>query len=112
MIEDSRPSWGAILLVPATIAAIALTAGFWAQVYELRQVDTRFDERMTNMGQRLNVLTARLIELDDRQRQIAVNTDRLGKLENGFQRLDEEGSRATILLDQRLKQCEKRLRIK
>ncbi len=111
MSESTGPSWGAVLMVPAVITALALTAGFWAQIATLRQVDSRFDERMTAQAQRLNTLTARVMDLDDRQRQIAVNTDRLTKLEEHFQRLDEEGSRATILVEERLKQLERRLKL-
>lgn len=108
MTEAPKPGWGAVLLVPAIVAALALTFGFWAQVAEERRIDADHNARIAGINQRLNSLIDRVITLDDRQRQIAVNTERLERIEAELVRLDDKGSRATLVLEERLRQLEQR----
>ncbi len=108
MSEETEKGYGRLLIVPATIMTLVFTAGFWTQISELKRVDATYGERLAAINQDYTILARRVMELSDRTRQVDVNTERLTRLEETVQRLDEEGSRATILLQQRLSILEKR----
>ncbi len=106
--EESKNGYGHLLIVPATIMTLVFTAGFWTQIAELKRIDAQYGERLTAINQDYTILARRVMELSDRTRQVDVNTERLTRIEESVQRLDEKGSRATILLQQRLSILEKR----